>query len=50
MFKIQTLNKIAMIGLEGFSRENHEIASEIVSPDAILVRSADMHSMTLPPR
>ena len=49
MFKIQTLNKIAMIGLEGFSRENHEIASEIVSPDAILVRSADMHSMTLPP-
>jgi D-3-phosphoglycerate dehydrogenase len=48
MFKIQTLNKIAMIGLEGFSRENYEIASEIVSPDAILVRSADMHSMTLP--
>ena len=48
MFKIQTLNKIAMIGLEGFSRENYEIAAEIVSPDAILVRSADMHSMTLP--
>ena len=29
MFKIQTLNKIAMIGLEGFPREQYEIASEI---------------------
>src|SRR5208283_4572223 len=48
MFKIQTLNKIATIGLEGFSRENYEIASEILNPDAILVRSADMHSMNLP--
>jgi len=48
MFKIQTLNKIAMIGLEGFPRENYEIASEILNPDAVLVRSADMHSMTLP--
>jgi len=49
MFKIQTLNKIAMIGLDGFARDNYEIASEILNPDAILVRSADMHSMTLPP-
>jgi D-3-phosphoglycerate dehydrogenase len=48
MFKIQTLNKIAMIGLEGFPREHYEIASEIVGPDALLVRSADMHSMQLP--
>jgi D-3-phosphoglycerate dehydrogenase len=48
MFKIQTLNKIAMIGLEGFPREQYEIASEILNPDAILVRSADMHSLTLP--
>ena len=48
MFKIQTLNKIAMIGLEGFPREQYEIASEILNPDAILVRSADMHSMQLP--
>jgi D-3-phosphoglycerate dehydrogenase len=48
MFKIQTLNKIAMIGLEGFPRDEYEIASEILNPDAILVRSADMHSMQLP--
>ncbi len=48
MFKIQTLNKIAAVGLEAFPRESYEIASEIVSPDAILVRSADMHKMELP--
>jgi D-3-phosphoglycerate dehydrogenase len=48
MFKIQTLNKIAMIGLEGFPREQYEIASEMLNPDAILVRSADMHNMQLP--
>ena len=48
MFKIQTLNKIAMIGLEGFPREQYEIASEMLNPDAILVRSADMHTMQLP--
>jgi Phosphoglycerate dehydrogenase and related dehydrogenases len=48
MFKIQTLNKIAAIGLDGFPREQYEIASEILNPDAILVRSADMHSMQLP--
>ena len=48
MFKIQTLNKIAMIGLDGFPREQYEIASDMLSPDAILVRSADMHSLQLP--
>jgi D-3-phosphoglycerate dehydrogenase len=48
MFKIQTLNKIAPIGLDGFPREQYEIASEILNPDAILVRSADMNSMQLP--
>ena len=47
MLKIQTLNKIAAIGLNHFDRDNYEVASEINNPDAILVRSQDMHSMTL---
>jgi D-3-phosphoglycerate dehydrogenase len=42
MFKIQTLNKISTIGLEIFDRDNYEIASEMIHPDAVLVRSADM--------
>jgi len=45
MFKIQTLNKISVAGLEKFPREEYEVASEINNPDAILLRSADMHSM-----
>ena len=46
-FKIQTLNKIASVGLNQLDRDNYEIASEINNPDAILVRSADMHEMQI---
>lgn len=48
MYKIQTLNKIAAEGLAIFPREEYEIASEILNPDAILVRSAEMHELELP--
>jgi D-3-phosphoglycerate dehydrogenase len=48
MHKIQTLNKISTIGIELFPREDYEIASEIINPDAILVRSANMLEMELP--
>ena len=47
MLKIQTLNKISPKGLELFPRDTYEIASEIINPDAVLVRSADMHEMQL---
>ena len=46
-FKIQTLNKISAAGLNLLDRDNYEIASEMNNPDAILVRSADMHQMSL---
>ena len=48
MFKIQTLNNISVIGLERLPRENFEVASEISNPDAVLVRSADMHKLDIP--
>jgi D-3-phosphoglycerate dehydrogenase len=48
MFKIRTLNNIAVAGLRRFPRERYEIASDIARPDAILVRSADMHHMEIP--
>ena len=47
-FKIQTLNNISIKGLERLPRDRFEVASDINSPDAILVRSADMHKMALP--
>ena len=49
MYKIQTMNKISTVGIELFPRDAYEIASEIMNPDAALVRSFDMHEMTLPP-
>lgn len=45
MYKIQTLNKISTKGLDEFPRDSYEIASEIVKPHAIILRSADMHSV-----
>ena len=48
MFKIQTLNNISIKGLERLPRDRFEVASEINNPDAILVRSADMHKLALP--
>lgn len=47
-FKVLTLNNISVEGLRRLPRERYEVASEIQHPDAILVRSADMHSMELP--
>jgi len=49
MFRIQTMNKISPLGLDLFPRDKYEIASDISNPDAILVRSADMNSMEIPP-
>jgi D-3-phosphoglycerate dehydrogenase / 2-oxoglutarate reductase len=47
MFRIQTLNNISVRGLERLPRDLYEVASEIGHPDAVLVRSADMHAMPL---
>lgn len=47
-FKILTLNNISVRGLERLPRERYEIASEFAHPDAILLRSADMHSTEVP--
>jgi D-3-phosphoglycerate dehydrogenase len=48
MFKVLTLNNIAVEGLRRLSRERYEVASEIAHPDAILLRSHNMHDMEIP--
>jgi D-3-phosphoglycerate dehydrogenase len=45
VFKVQTLNNISVRGLERLPRERYEIASTLIDPHAILVRSANMHDM-----
>jgi D-3-phosphoglycerate dehydrogenase len=48
MYKILTLNNIAVEGLLRLPRERYEVASEIAHPDAILLRSHNMHDMDIP--
>ena len=48
MYKIKTYNQIASRGLDRFSRDSYEVASEILNPDAILLRSAKLHDEPLP--
>src|SRR6201994_4343954 len=43
-YRIQTLNNISARGLERLPRDRYEIAADIDRPDAILVRSSDMHN------
>jgi D-3-phosphoglycerate dehydrogenase len=47
-YRILTLNNISARGLERLPRDRYEIASDLDRPDAILVRSADMHSTPIP--
>jgi D-3-phosphoglycerate dehydrogenase len=46
MFKIQTLNNISPRGLSQFDAERYQVGGDIADPDAILVRSQDMHDMS----
>jgi D-3-phosphoglycerate dehydrogenase len=47
-FRILTLNNISPRALERLPRDRYEVASGLERPDAVLVRSADMHKTALP--
>ena len=44
MFKIQTLNSISRNGLSRLPTALYSIANDVAEPDAILLRSADLHT------
>jgi D-3-phosphoglycerate dehydrogenase len=46
-YEILVLNQISQIGLKRFPAESYSVAKEAARPDAILVRSADMHAMAI---
>jgi D-3-phosphoglycerate dehydrogenase len=48
MFRIRTMNKISPLGLDLFPRDRYEVASDLPHPDALLVRSADLHGVEIP--
>ena len=47
-FRILTLNSISPLGLKRFPEARYEVGNDLRDPDAILVRSHDMHAMDIP--
>ena len=47
-FKIQVLNQISALGLKRLPGELYAVSKDQAQPDAILVRSADMHKLDIP--
>jgi D-3-phosphoglycerate dehydrogenase len=48
-FQILTLNTISPRGLARFPAERYVVGADVVRPDAILVRSADLHGAVIAP-
>ena len=48
LFRVLTLNNIAPVGLQRFPAGRYEVGAKIPNPDAILVRSHDMHAFEFP--
>ncbi|OGA47012.1 MAG: 3-phosphoglycerate dehydrogenase [Betaproteobacteria bacterium RIFCSPLOWO2_12_FULL_62_13] len=47
-YKILTLNAISGVGLKRFPAARYAVGGQVDDPDAILVRSHDMHEMAIP--
>lgn len=48
IFQILVLNQISQAGLKRLPPEQYTVGKDIAAPDAILVRSADMHKLDIP--
>jgi D-3-phosphoglycerate dehydrogenase len=46
-YEILVLNQISPVGLKRFPAETYSVTKDAASPDAILVRSADLHGMDI---
>jgi D-3-phosphoglycerate dehydrogenase len=47
-FKVQVLNQISLSGLKRLPSERYVVGKDVAQPDAVLVRSADMHALAIP--
>ena len=48
LLRVLVLNQISANGLKRLPAERYQVGKDIGQPDAVLVRSADMHAMTIP--
>jgi D-3-phosphoglycerate dehydrogenase len=49
VFKVLTLNNIAKVGLARLPAGSYQVGNDVTDPDAILVRSANMHALDIAP-
>jgi D-3-phosphoglycerate dehydrogenase len=49
-FRVLTLNSISPLGLKRFPSGRYTVGNHVADPDAIMVRSHDMHAMDIPPQ
>lgn len=47
-FNVLVLNQISSLGLQRMPAELYTVGKDVAAPDAVLVRSADMHKMDIP--
>ena len=47
-FKVLVLNQISPLGLKRLPSERYVVGKDIAAPDAVMVRSADMHKLDIP--
>jgi D-3-phosphoglycerate dehydrogenase len=47
-FQVLVLNQISPLGLKRLPAELYNVGKDVAKPDAVLVRSHDMHDMTIP--
>ncbi len=47
-FEILVLNQISVNGLKRLPAERYSVGKDVTRPDAVLLRSADLHAMTIP--
>ncbi|HYF19892.1 MAG TPA: phosphoglycerate dehydrogenase [Ramlibacter sp.] len=47
-FQVLVLNQISELGLQRLPAGRYQVGKSVAAPDAVLVRSADMHAMDIP--
>ena len=47
-YAIRVLNQISPAGLKRLPAERYAVGKDVAAPDAILVRSADLHALEIP--
>ncbi len=48
MYKVRTYNQLSSKGLDRFNSENYDVSSDVVDPDAFILRSHKLHDEDIP--